>query len=111
MDLQPSLPPKGVRAKVIAGIALIVIVVGLNYVGAALWPQHAKFFPPSLLLMCALLTAFDALMVWRTEWMVSKLFPGEAAPPVRPHDRLAAWIGVVFTVVLAALWVRSLLAT
>jgi hypothetical protein len=111
MDLRASLPPKGLRAKVIGGIALILVVVGLNYVGPKLWPHHAQLFPPTLLLTLVFVTAFYALFVWRTEWMAAKLFPGQPVPPVRSGDRVAVWISVCLIVVLTVLWIRSLLGS
>ncbi len=109
MNLQPSLPPRGLRSKVIVAIALILAVFALDYFGATLWPRYAKFFPPSPLLILLIVTIFYALMVWRTEWMVSKLFPGQTAPEVRSRDRLIAVISTLLTIALMGFWIRSLL--
>jgi hypothetical protein len=111
VDLHPSLPPKDLRAKVMGGMALVLVIVVFNYVGPRLWPHHAQFFPPSLLLILVFVTACYALFVWRTEWMAAKLFPGQPMPPVRPGDRIAVWISFSLTVVLLVLWIRSLVAS
>jgi hypothetical protein len=79
--------------------------------GAALWPAHAHFFPPTVLLMVILLATFYSVMVWRTEWIGSKLFPGQTLPVVRRHDRFIAVIGLMLSVLLTGIWIRSVLAT
>lgn len=91
-------------------MALILALVGFDYVGPKLWPDYALFFPPLLLLCLAFVTAFHALFVWRTEWMAAKLFPGQPVPPVRSRDRMLAWISVWLTVGLTVVWIRTLLS-
>jgi hypothetical protein len=111
MKLELSSPPKGLRLKAAGGIATVLAVISLNYAGATLWPRYAHFFPPTLLLIVVLLTVFYSLMVWRTEWIVSKLFPGQTAPVVSKNDRFIALISVVLAVMVTGIWIRSLFAT
>jgi len=64
-----------------------------------------------VLLILFLMTTAYALMVWRTEWIVSKLFPGQTAPVVGPGDGVIALTSGVLAIVLTGVWIRSLLAS
>ena len=96
---------------------LVVALLGFGpIVVQEFWPAAARFVPPALLLVFAAGTAFLALTVWRTDWLVKMLF-ADAVTPERlaeikrqsHRQRLSAAIALFLAVFLIALWVKSLL--
>jgi hypothetical protein len=97
-------------------MAVVAVWAGLPHIASAMWPSAAKYFPPSLLSILVLGSSFYALLVWRSEWLLSRMFPGVSGLDISgaqytpaKAERLGAAIGLVVSGLLVTLWVRSVL--
>lgn len=111
-----KIPRELLRARAIQAIAIVVVLATVPQIASAFLPSAAKYFPPPLLSMLVLGSAFNALLVWRSEWLLSRLFPGVSALDIgvvknasAKAQRLGAAIGLAFSIVSVILWVRSFL--
>ena len=97
-------------------MAVVMVLVALPHIASAIWPAVAKYFPPPLLSILVLSSSFYALLVWHSNWLLSRLFPGFSAIDIRriqntpaKAERLGATIGLAVSGLLVILWVRSFL--
>jgi hypothetical protein len=105
-----------IRRRAIQAAILVLALATAPFAAAQFWPTVARFVPPSLLSLVCVASLLYALLVWRTEWVFFKLFPGHPFPAqlstsekdLRRH-RVAAGIGLLFSGFLAALWLKSIL--
>ena len=79
-------------------------------------PSISRFIPPFLLSLIILLSVANALFVWRTNWLVSKLFSIESFPVQfnlsqqgKRNAEIGAIIGIVISLFMLAIWLRTLL--
>ena len=98
-----KLPADLVRRRAAQGIVLVALVAGAPFIAAALWPESAKYVPPSLLSILVLVSVAYALLVWRTDP------PPVTSAKARYGHRIAAGVGLLLSAFLSILWVRSLL--
>jgi hypothetical protein len=106
--------PSPIRRRATQAMALVALLGLGPVVVRELWPSVANYVPPPMLLLLIALSALLALAAWRTEWIVTVLF-GHASERIAKVGnelhrlRVSAAIGLFVTVVLIALWVKSLL--
>src|SRR6266513_5329895 len=89
-----------IRRRAIQAAILVLALASAPFAAAQFWPTGARFVPPSLLSLVCVGSLFYALLVWRTEWVFFRLFPGQPLPThlstsedLRRH-RVAAGIGL-----------------
>lgn len=108
-----TLPANLVRRRAAQGMVLVVVVAGAPFIAGALWPDSAKYVPPSFLSMLVLGSVAYALLVWRTESVFKALFQDHAPPvtlaKVTNGHRIGAGVGLLLSAFLSVLWVRSLI--
>jgi hypothetical protein len=110
-----QVPPEFVRRRVAQACLLLVALAALPSIVAEVMPSASPYVPPYLLTTVATFSGANALLVWRTQWLVAKLFPGQQLPtplPFTAKERRSAAVsgvvGLLVTVALAIGWVRSL---
>jgi hypothetical protein len=108
--------PELVRRRAVQAILIITVLALLSYTAEFLSSSIARFIPPFVLSLIVLLSVVNALLVWRTQWLISKLFSIEEIPVQlvlpgqgRRNAEISAYVGLVFSVVMLILWFRSLL--
>lgn len=94
---------------------VLVALAGLPSVVAQLAPSTAPYIPPFMLSAVAAFTVAEALLAWRTQWVVEQLFPGRQLPtplPFSAEERrnaaVSAYAGLLVSSTLAIIWLRSL---
>jgi hypothetical protein len=108
------LPRTLVRRRTAQAIVLVVALGAAPVLARAVWPGAASVIPPPLLVLVVAASAFLALLVWRTKWLVRILVPD----PLSPEDvarlektaraqRASAAIGLMVAVFLIVLWIKS----
>jgi hypothetical protein len=108
-------PPALIRRRTFQALALVFALAGAPPVAAQFAPSLAPYVPPFLLSSLVLISVAQALVVWRTQWVLAKLFPGQqlSAPSLSASQRRAASagaaLGVLVSLVLVVFWVHSLL--
>ena len=111
-----AIAPELIRRRVVQACLLFVALAAAPSIASSLVPSVAPYFPPFMLSSLVAFSVADALLVWRTHWFVAKLFPGQELPtplPFSPQERrsmaVSACVGLVLSLALAVVWLRSLL--
>lgn len=105
-----------IRRRAIQAALLVFALATAPFAAAHFWPTGARFVPPSLLSLLCVVSLSYALLVWRTKWVFSKLFPSQpllahlstSEKDLRRH-RVAAGIGLLLSAFLAVRWLNSIL--
>ena len=110
-----TVKPTIIRHRVVQACFVLLALAAAPSIVGALIPSASTYVPPFALSALALLSLTTALLVWRLEWVVSKLFPGQQLPATLPFSArerrtaaVSACAGLVVTAMLVALWLRSL---
>lgn len=105
-----------IRRRAAEAILLIMLLVSAPFIVDFFVPSMSRFVPPSMLLLIVLLTTFNVLLVWRTQWLASKLFSIENvsvehvfSQQSRRNAVIGAIIGIVISLFMLAIWLRILL--
>ena len=110
-----SVAPELVRRRVVQACLVLVALAALPSAAIRLVPSAAPYVPPFLLSAVAAFSVAEALLAWRTEWFVAKLFPRQQLPTTLPFSAkerrnaaVGACAGLLVSLGLAIIWLRSL---
>jgi hypothetical protein len=105
-----------IRRRTPEAILIILLLAFAPFAVDYFVPSMTRFIPPFMLLLITLLSILNALFVWRTQWLVSKLFSIESLPAQfefsqqgKRNAEIGAIIGIVISLFMLAIWLRTLL--
>lgn len=106
--------PRNVRRKrAIQATAILLALYLLPVLAAKFFPTITGFVPPFLVSILIVFGIFDALLLWRKVWLLDWLFPREegwadVSSCTARRDSVVAIVGLVVSISIVGLWVRSL---
>jgi hypothetical protein len=104
-----------IRRRVIQIVVFLVALFLLPEVVTRLWPEYAVLIPPPLLLLLITMTIFNALLTWKTTWLLKAMFgtdheaDGKFYKVDSRHYAVSAVISAIVSLALLYGWFESAL--
>lgn len=110
-----SVTPQLIRRRVGLAGMLVLLLAAAPSLASVLAPTLSAYFPPYPVFLFLGFGVAEAVFVWRTRWVVERLFPGQIIPDTLPfsaQERRSATItacgALVASVAVLVTWMRSL---
>ena len=107
-----SVTPQLIRRRVGLAGMLVLLLTAAPLLASVLAPTLSAYFPPYPVFVFLGFGIAEALFVWRTRWVVERLFPGQNIPdplPFSAQERRSATIiacgAFVASVAVLASWI------